>query len=70
MNGAALQQLLAWTSPSYPVGAFSYSHGLEWAVERGDVRSADTLVDYVRTVLRHGAAWIDAVLFAQAWRSA
>src|SRR5690349_8359952 len=31
-------RLLAWTSPSYPTGAFSYSHGLEWAVEAGDVR--------------------------------
>ncbi|MFT4046466.1 MAG: urease accessory UreF family protein [Solimonas sp.] len=70
MHGAALQQLLSWTSPSYPVGAFSYSHGLEWAVERGAVRNVDTLVDYVRTVLRHGAAWTDAVLFAQAWQAA
>ena len=31
--GEALYRLLAWMSPAYPVGAFSYSHGLETAVE-------------------------------------
>ena len=36
----ALYRLLAWLSPSYPVGAFSYSSGLEWAVEAGDVNDA------------------------------
>jgi urease accessory protein len=70
LNDAALHQLLAWTSPSYPVGAFSYSHGLEWAVECGEVRDVATLVAYIETVLRHGGGWIDAVLFLQAWHAA
>ncbi|NGY03146.1 urease accessory protein UreF [Solimonas terrae] len=69
-DGTTLYQLLAWTSPGYPTGAFSYSHGLEWAVECGDVRDVDDLVEYIDTVLRHGGGWIDAVLFAHAWRSA
>jgi len=30
--------LAQWLSPAYPVGAFAYSHGLEWAVRAGDVR--------------------------------
>jgi urease accessory protein len=66
MDDAALHQLLAWTSPSYPTGAFSYSHGLEWAVECGEVRDVASLVAYIGTVLRQGSGWIDAVLFAQA----
>lgn len=70
MDAAALHRLLAWTSPSYPTGAFSYSHGLEQAVEDGAVRDLATLAEYVDTVLRHGGGWIDAVLFAQAWRAA
>src|SRR5689334_9525861 len=45
-RGEALSRLLAWTSPSYPTGAFSYSHGLEWAVEEGSVHDVATLVDY------------------------
>lgn len=70
ITDAALYQLLAWTSPGYPTGAFSYSHGLEWAVEAGEVRDVDELVDYVSAVLSRGGAWIDAVLFAHAWRAA
>jgi urease accessory protein len=59
-------RLLAWTSPSYPTGAFSYSHGLEWAVEEGSVRDCVTLVAYIEAVLARGGGWIDAVLFAHA----
>lgn len=66
----ALYQLLTWSSPSYPTGAFSYSHGLEWAVEEGTVRSADRLVDYVEAAISRGGAWVDAVLFVHAWRNA
>jgi len=66
MHDGALHRLLAWTSPSYPTGAFSYSHGLEWAVECGEVRDVATLVAYVGTVLRQGSGWTDAVLFAHA----
>ena len=33
----SLQRLLAWLSPAFPVGGFSYSHGLEWAIEDGTV---------------------------------
>lgn len=67
---SALFQLLAWSSPSYPTGAFSYSHGLEWAVEAGSVKSAAELVDYVAAVIERGGGWVDAVLFAHAWRTA
>jgi len=39
-SSAALYRLMAWLSPSYPVGAFSYSSGIEWAVETGDIKGA------------------------------
>jgi len=67
---AAQSRLLAWCSPAYPTGAFSYSHGLEWAVERGQVGSLDALLAFVTAVLERGGGWVDAVLFAQAWRAA
>jgi urease accessory protein len=63
-------QLLAWCSPAYPTGAFSYSHGLEWAVECGTVTGLDGLLDYVGAVLARGGGWVDAVLFGHAWRAA
>jgi len=69
MSDWGLQKLLTWTSPSYPTGAFSYSHGLEWAVESRAVRDAEQLVDYVSAVLARGGGWVDAVFFVHAWQS-
>jgi urease accessory protein len=63
-------QLLAWCSPAYPTGAFSYSHGMEWAVERGAVTTPAGLLDFIGAVLERGGGWVDAVLFAHAWRAA
>jgi len=59
-----LYPLTAWLSPAYPVGAYSYSHGLEWLVETGAVTDAKTLADYVTAVLQRGGGWTDLVLFA------
>lgn len=65
MDSASLYRLLAWLSPGYPVGAFAYSHGLEWAVETGAVADRAGLERWLRDLLRHGGAWADAVLFAR-----
>lgn len=66
---SSLYRLMAWLSPAYPVGAFSYSSGLEWAVEAGDVTSADQLYGWLQTLLTDGAGYCDAVLFAQSYRA-
>lgn len=60
---------MAWLSPSFPVGAFSYSGGIEWAVQAGDIRDVVTLRGWLSTVIEAGAGWSDAVLFAQAFRA-
>ncbi|MGE0151649.1 MAG: urease accessory protein UreF [Reyranellaceae bacterium] len=65
-----LYRLMAWLSPSYPVGAFAHSNGLEWAVETQMVRDRVTLVAWLRDVLQHGSGWNDAVLFVHAHRAA
>ena len=75
MTDAALQdrglhQLLAWMSPSFPVGAYTYSHGLEWAIEAGDVADAADLVRWLTGILRHGAGRSDAILLAHGLRAA
>jgi urease accessory protein len=64
----ALYRLLTWLSPSYPVGAYSYSHGIEYAVEAGLVHDRDRLVDWIAHALWHGAGLCDAALLAAAWR--
>ena len=47
----ALLRLLAWLSPAFPTGAYAYSHGLEWAVEGGDIADGDTLHAWLGDVL-------------------
>lgn len=69
-GGRALYRLLAWLSPAYPIGAFSYSHGVETAVEEGLIRDRVTLVAWLSTVLRDGTGRVDGALFAAAWRAA
>ena len=64
-----LYRLMAWLSPAYPVGAFSYSSGIEWAVEAGDIKDAATLQAWLDVMLRDGSGFCDAVLFAHAHRA-
>ena len=66
----SLAKLMAWLSPSYPVGAFSYSSGIEWAVETGDIATATTLREWIEAVLREGGGFCDAVFFVHAYRAA
>ncbi|MDI1286808.1 MAG: urease accessory protein UreF [Reyranella sp.] len=69
MTSDPLYRLLAWLSPAYPVGAFSYSHGIETAVEEGFVTDRDSLVAWLESVLERGTGLVDAALFAVAWRA-
>ncbi|WPB85024.1 urease accessory protein UreF [Sediminicoccus rosea] len=69
VTDADLFRLMAWTSPAYPVGGFSYSHGIEMAVEEGRLKKQADLVAYIASVLRQGAGRVDAVLFAEAHRA-
>ncbi|MDB5570191.1 MAG: urease accessory protein UreF [Hyphomicrobiales bacterium] len=61
--------LFAWLSPAYPVGAFAYSHGLEWAIEAGDVRDGASLAAWLGALVQYGSGRNDAILFACAWRA-
>ena len=62
-------RLLAWLSPSFPIGGYTYSHGVEMAVEAGFVRDRATLAGWVAHILDHGAGRSDALLFATAYRA-
>lgn len=62
--------LLVWLSPSFPVGAFAYSHGLEQAVERRWVKDRETLAAWLSDLTAHGSLANDLVLLAEAWRAA
>ncbi len=69
-EAAALYRLMTWLSPAFPVGAFSYSSGIEWAVEAGDINDAASLRDWLASMLADGPGFCDGVFLAHAHRAA
>jgi urease accessory protein len=68
-DSKSLYRLMAWLSPAYPVGAFSYSSGIEWAVEQGDIKDAESLRRWLAFVIGEGGGFCDAVFFVHAHRA-
>jgi urease accessory protein len=66
----ALLRLQSWLSPAFPTGSYSYSHGLEWAVEAGYIKDRETLVDWLEADLCYGSVRNEAIFFCEAWCSA
>lgn len=64
-----LLKLIAWLSPGYPVGAYTYSHGLEWAVQDGRVTDAPSAAAWIIDCFQLGGGRSDAILLAHAWRA-
>lgn len=63
----AVLTLAQWLSPSFPIGAFSYSHGLEWGVHEGTVSDAESLKDWLADIIEHGAGRNDVILLRAAY---
>ena len=63
---ADLLRLQSWLSPTFPIGAFSYSHGLEYAVEAGLVHDRASLIDWLEADLRHGSGRNEVIFLASA----
>jgi len=68
-----LVRLLQIASPTLPIGAYSYSQGLEWAVESGEVRDAASarvwIGDLLECVVAPGEAAVSWRLLAAAQRA-
>lgn len=70
MAEAGALPLFVWLSPAFPVGAFAYSHGLEWAVEQGDVKDAASTEAWIADCLDYGAGRNDAIILKCAFDAA
>lgn len=70
MNDGRLYRLLAWLSPGFPIGAFSFSHGLEATVENGPVRDRASLQIWISAIVRWGSGRIDADILRDGYRAA
>jgi urease accessory protein len=69
-ESASLYRLMTWLSASFPVGAFAYSSGIEWAVEAGDIADAASLREWLGAMLTDGSGYCDAIFLVQAHRAA
>lgn len=58
--------LFNWMSPTFPIGGFAYSHGLEQAIADG-LSTQTELHSWISDLLQSGSAWNDAVFFSRCW---
>jgi urease accessory protein len=63
-----LLRLQSWLSPVFPIGSYSYSHGLEWAVEARYVHDLGSLLEWLQADLCYGSIRNEAIFFSLAWR--
>ena len=66
-EASKLLMLFNWMSPTFPIGGFAYSHGLEQAIADGTVQTSETVESWIGDLLQSGSMWNDAVLFARCW---
>ncbi|MCL4105302.1 UNVERIFIED_CONTAM: hypothetical protein GTU68_055433 [Idotea baltica] len=57
-----LLTLTQWLSPGFPIGSFAYSHGLETAIAKEDVRDTQSLKIWLSDILQFGSGAVDATL--------
>lgn len=67
LSSTALLRLMTWLSPAFPVGSFSYSHGLETAISVGLVEDRSDLVEWLSDLVERGSGWNDLVVASVAF---
>lgn len=68
-NSASLSRLLQLASPTLPIGAYSYSQGLEWAIESGDVYDIETAKGWMNEVMSLSLGQFDLPIVMRLYQS-
>lgn len=66
---SSLYRLMSWLSPSFPVGAYAFSHGLEWQIEHQGLTHPHAVRDWIAELITRGSGQADLVLCGAAWRA-
>ena len=66
-NNRDMMILQAWFSPAFPTGAFSYSHGMETAIQDGLITDARCLKRWISTLLLFGSGRNDGLFIKAAY---
>ena len=64
----SLQILQTWFSPLFPVGSFSYSHGLEAMINDNLIKSKEDILEYLKCILKYGSGRNDIILIKYAYQ--
>ena len=56
--------VMQWMSPAFPIGAFAYSHGLEWAIDKDHVSNGEKLQKWITDLLEYGSLRSDAIFIS------
>ena len=59
-----IMTVMQWMSPAFPIGAFAYSHGLEWAIDKGHVSNGEKLQKWITDLLEYGSLRTDAIFIS------
>ena len=62
-------KVMAWLSPSFPIGAFAYSHGLEFEISVGNISRSNDLYYWLSDILQYGSIWNDLILFCESYKA-
>lgn len=61
----ALLRLLQLVSPALPIGAFNFSQGLEWVIEKQWIRDEAGAIAWIGGLARHGVGSLDLPMLAR-----
>ena len=64
----SLQILQTWFSPLFPVGSFSYSHGLEAIINDNLIKSKEDILEYLKCICKYGSGKNDIILIKYAYQ--
>ncbi|HEY9847030.1 MAG TPA: urease accessory UreF family protein, partial [Candidatus Caenarcaniphilales bacterium] len=70
VDSLALLRLLQLASPALPVGAYSYSEGLEYLSDTGQIYDSTSLHHWLVQELRYGAVRLEAAVMLRAYEAA
>ena len=70
IDNTALLCILQLASPALPVGAYSYSEGLETLIDAGTIENEQSLKHWLEQELRYGAIRLEAAVMVRAYNSA
>ena len=63
-----LQILQTWFSPLFPIGGFSFCHGLEAMINENLIKNKNDILDYLNCLIKYGSFKNDSILIKYSYK--